>query len=227
MISSFGFSRGSRSITIFRGAVIIIIGIVFIVLGIIDIIRINAKPIDLNDTHMDWTQLQNGQHVQMDIDVLIGQYMYTTDNGSEISRDYLMPHVVYDPHNDNYSIDRVIGVKVNRSSGNFDTAETIVANTVNWWLDKTGTVEYNTVTIHVDGYLQKMNSDQLKYAKEAMTAAGFTPHDLAAMIVPYYISDNSSSGRILLLCGAIFLLCGICVSVYGIKKRDPAGTGSL
>lgn len=220
MFSGVGLFREPKSFSIFRGVLIGIAGLVMIVLGVIDIVRINQKPIDLNDTHMDWTQLHSGQHVQMDIDVLIGQYMYTTDNGSEVSRDYLMPHVVYDSHNDRYSIDRVIGVKVNRSSGDFETAETIVDNTVEWWLDKTGTVEYNTVTIHVDGYLQKMNSDQLKYAKEAMTAAGFTPHDLAAMIVPYYISDNSSSGKILLLCGSIFIVAGAALTVYGLKKKD-------
>lgn len=220
MFAGVGLFREPKVITIVRGALIGIIGLVFIVLGIIDIVRINQKPINLNDTHMDWTQLHTGQHVEMDIDVLIGQYMYTTDNGSEISRDYLMPHVIYDSHNDRYSIDRVIGVKVNHSSGDFETAETIVNNTVAWWLDKSGTAEYNTVTIHVDGYLQKMNADQLKYAKEAMTAAGFTPHDLAAMIVPYYICDNSSSGKIFLICGAIFILASAGVTVYGLKKKS-------
>lgn len=210
-----------KVMTLVRGAILTVFGIVMIVLGTIGLIRINAKPIDLNDTHMDWNQLHNGQHVEMDVDCLIGQYMKTTDNGREISRDYLMPHLNYDPHNDRYTIDRVIGIKINSSSGNFNTADTIVSNSTAWWLDRSGNVGYNTVTIHIDGYLQKLNDDQIKYMKEAMTAAGFTPHDLAAMIVPYYISDNSSSGQVLLVVGIIVFLAGACVTSYGaFKKRS-------
>ena len=220
MFGFFTLKSEPRAVTISKGVVIIILGIVMAVLGGRDIIRINAKPIDLNDTHMDWNQLKSGQHVEMDIDVLIGQYMYTTDNGAEISRDYLMPHINYDSHNDIYTIDRVIGVKINRSSGDFDTADAIVNNTRNWWNDRTGAVNFNTVTIHVDGYLQKLDDNQMKYAREAMTNAGFTPHDLASMIVPYYICDNSSAGPVLLGIGISCLFLGAGLGIYGFKKEQ-------
>lgn len=208
-----------KLMTIVRGAILTIFGIVLIVIGAIGIVRMNAKPIDLNDTHMDWNQLSNGQHVEMDVDILIGQYMTTSENGNEISRDYLMPHISYDSHNNEYQMDRVIGVKINKSSGDFETAERIVDNTVVWWRDRSGNVEYNTVTIHIDGYLQKMNDDQIKYAKEGMSAAGFTPHDIASMLIPYYISDNSSSGQIFMVVGIIVFLAGASVVMYGVFKK--------
>lgn len=219
MFGLFTITKEPKLMTIIRGAIVGVVGIVFIVLGCIDIAKINAKPIDLNETHMDWNQLHNGQHVEMDVNVLIGQYMYTTENGSEVSRDYLMPHMVYDSHNDRYYVDRVIGVKVNKSSGDFDTAEAIVDNTVDFFFHQTEDYEFNTVTIHVDGYLQKLDDDQMKYVKQAMEAAGFTPHDIAAMIVPYYICDNSSSGPVLLGIGIFCLLLGAGVALYGYKKK--------
>ncbi len=216
----FFFLRNEPKVmTLIRTGLIAVFAIVMIVLGTIDVIRINQKPIDLNETHKDWNQLTAGTHVEMDVDILIGQYMTTTDNGAEVSRDYLMPHLNYDSHNDYYDIDRVIGVKINRSSGNFETADRIVDNTVAWWNDRTGNVEYNTVTIHIDGYLQKMNGSQEKYVREAMEAAGFTPHDMASMLVPYYISDNSSSGKILLLCGFIALIAAGGLGFYAIRKQ--------
>ena len=218
MFGMFTIFKEPKAVTIVRGALISIIGIVILIMGIVGLVRINADPIDLNDTHMDWNQLHNGQHVEMDVDVLIGQYMTTTDNGTEVARDYLMPHITHESNN-YYGMDRVIGVKINRSSGDFDTADTIVNNTVLWWRDRSGDTEYNTVTIHVDGYLQKMDDNQIKFAKEAMTAAGFTPHDLASMIVPYYISDNSSSGQILLVIGIICTLVGASVIVFGATKK--------
>ena len=206
-----------KIITIVRSAVLGIISVIFIVMGIIGVVRVNKDPIDLNDTHMDWNQLQNGQHVEMDVNILIGYYMTTTNNGRETQRDYLMPHVIYDSHNNYYSMDRLIGVKIN--SSDINTADTIVNNTASWWRARSGEAPYNTVTIHVDGYLRKMTDEQIRYAREAMNAAGFTAHDQAAMIVPYYISDNSSSGSAFLICGIITAICSAGLLIYAIKKK--------
>ena len=60
----------------------------------------------------------------------------------------------------------------------------------------------------------------MKYAREAMTNAGFTPHDLAAMIVPYYICDNSSAGPVLLGIGISCLFLGAGLGIYGFKKEQ-------
>ena len=207
-----------KIMTLIKCAILGIAAIVFIVLGIIDTVRINRKSIDLNETHMDWSQLETGTHVEMDVNILIGDYMTTTNNGNVTQRDFLMPHIVYDSYNDYYTIDKVIGVKIN--SSDFDAADTIVSNTVAWWRDRSGNIEYNTVTIHVDGYLRKMDDTQLNYCRQAMTAAGFTPHDLAALIVPYYISDNSNSGKAFLICGAIFALAAVPLTIYAVKKKQ-------
>ncbi len=206
-----------KIITWVRCIVLAVFGIILVSFGVVNLVRISSKPIDLGKTHKDWNQLTAGTHVEMDIDILIGAYVTTSRDGVETSRDYLMPHLAYDSHNDIYTIDRVIGVKVNSSS--FNTADTIVNNTESWWLDRSDTVEYNTVTIHVDGYLQKMNGTQLGYYREAMEAAGFTPHDIAAMTVPYYISDNGSTGMVMLICGIVVLLSAGGLGLYAYKKQ--------
>ena len=207
-----------RIVTLVRCGFLAILTIALLIMGTVDLIRMNAKPIDLNETHMDWNYLESGQHVEMDVDILIGAYMTTSRDGRETERDYLMPHVEYDSYNDYYDIDRVIGVKVN--SADIPTAETIVANTERWWRDSSGTVEYNTVTIHIDGYLKKMNGSQIEYCREAMTEAGFTPHDLASMIVPYYISDNEHMGVLFLVIGGICAVCTAFLTIYAFKKKQ-------
>ncbi len=206
-----------KAFTLVRCVILGILSVFLLVSGGINYARVHKKPIDLNETHMDWNQLENGQHVQMDVEVLIGEYMYQTYNGEETSRDYLMPHIIYDSHNNYYTMDRAIGVKINREY--FDTADTIVDNSVAWLRDRSGNTPPNTVTIHIDGYLQKMNDDQLKYCKEAMTAAGYTAHDLAATIVPYYICDNANSGFVLLICGIISAIGTAGLTIYALKKK--------
>lgn len=218
MFGFFSIKNEPKIITLVRCGILAVFAIVLLVLGGIGWYRVHQKPIDLSETHKDWNQLHAGQHVEMDVDILIGQYMYTSDNGTEISRDYLMPHVVYDSNNDYYTIDRLLGVKINNTY--FDTADTIVDNTVAWWRDRSDNIEYNTVTIHIDGYLQKMNNDQLKYAKEAMAHAGFTPHDIASMLVPYYISDNASFGGTLLIIGGILAVYTAGLTFYALKKKN-------
>ena len=213
----FSLRNEPKILTLVKCVALGIVSIVLLTYGGITYYRVHQKPIDLNDSHKDWSQLRNGQHVEMDVDILIGQYMYTMNNGTEIDRDYLMPHLVYDSYSDFYTCDRLLGVKINSSY--FSTADTIVNNTEAWLRDRGENVEYNTVTIHIDGYLQKMDNDQLKYAKEAMAQAGFTPHDIASMLVPYYICDNASSGGVILALGGFSMLCTLGLTFYALKKE--------
>ena len=210
-----------RWLTLIRAFVLGIFSIILIGNGAVSFYRSHSTPVDLNDPDLNWIDLKAGQHVVMDIDFLAGQYMYTkSDNGVEKYRDYLMPHIVYYQEKDMYFMTNFIGVKLNSGTpGDYATADTIINNSQRWWGDTTGTVEYNTTTIHMDGYLQKMNANQLSYSKEFLLDCGYSEGDIMIKLVPYYICNNSNGGAILLILGVVTALAGAGLTLYAIKKK--------
>lgn len=206
-----------RILTIFRGAVLTIAAIVFLVMGGINCYRMTTPAIDLNDPDLDWDTLKAGQHVEMDVDFIMGEYMYTTEDGSERSRDYMLGHLDVNESTGRYYIDGMLGFKV--TSGYFDKADIISDNCYRWWSDTTGEARRNTETIHVEGILSNMNKDQKKYSAEFMTKAGFSNSDQDKYFHPLYIANNANMGKAFLAVGVIFIIAGPLVLLYGIKKR--------
>lgn len=210
-----------RWLTLIRAFVLGIFSIVLISNGAISFIRSHTAPVDLNDPDLNWRDLKSGQHVVMDIDFLVGQYMHTTSDGAEKYRDYLMPQMVYYEEKDLLVFTSFIGVKLNNGSRtDYDTADTIVNNSYKWWNDTTGTVEYNTTTLHMDGYLQKMDDSQLQYAKQFLLESGYSEADVSIKLVPYYICNNSSAGHILIILGVVTALLGAGLTIYALKKKE-------
>ena len=217
----FGITREPKFITIIRGAVVGLLAVIIIVIGLIDTIKIMQPAIDLNDPDLDWNTLKAGQHVEMDVDFIMGQYMYTTDNGSEIDRDYLMGHLAYDEETDLYTIDGIVGLKLGKeSSRDFSAADLIIENCVRWWLDDSGRVPMNTITIHVDGFLQNMNADQKGFAKEYMDKQQFSEEAQAKFFHPLYICKNASAGPVLLGVGIVMELLSGGLLFYAIKIKQ-------
>lgn len=209
-----------RWLTLIRAFVLGIFSIILISTGAVSFYRSHSAPVDLNDPNLNWKLLKGGQHVVMDIDFLAGQYMHTTSDGAEKYRDYLMPHIVYYEEKDLYIMTNFIGVKLNNGSRtDYATADTIISNSQKWWNDTTGTVEYNTTTLHMDGYLQKMDEDQLSYSKEFLREGGFSEEDISIKLVPYYICNNSSSGHILIILGIVTALAGAGLTIFALKKK--------
>lgn len=210
-----------RWLILIRAVVLGILSIVLIGYGAVSFYRSHSAPVDLNDPDLNWSQLKSGQHVVMDIDFLAGQYMYTSSDGMDKYRDYLMPHIVYYEEQDMYIMTSFIGVKLNNESRtDYATADTIISNSQKWWNDTTGTVEYNTTVLHMDGFLQKMDADQLSYSKEFLLEGGFDESDISIKLVPYYICNNSNGGAILLILGVVTALAGAGLTIYAIKKKE-------
>ena len=209
----FTITSEPKFLTLFRGAIITIAAIVMFVLGGINCYRMSTPAIDLNDPDLDWDTLKAGQHVEMDVDFIMGEYMYTTER----SRDYMLGHLDVNDATGRYYVNGMVGFKVQK--WDFDKADTIAANCYNWWSDTTGTASRNTETIHVEGILCRMNKDQKKYSAIFMTKAGFSESDQANYFRPLYIANNANMGKVFLIVGAIFILVGPALLLYGIKKR--------
>ena len=212
----FTITSEPRIFTIVRGVIITIVAFVFLTMGGINCYRMTTPAIDLNDPDLDWDTLKAGQHVEMDVDFIMGEYMYTTEDGSERSRDYMLGHLDVNESTGRYYIDGMLGFKVTR--GYFDKADIITSNCYRWWSDTTGEARRNTETIHVEGILSNMNKDQKTYASEFMTKAGFSSSEQSKYFHPLYIENNAGIGKVFLIVGGVLLVAGPLVLLYGIKK---------
>ena len=213
----FTYFSTNKIFMIIRGALLTIIGIVLLVMGGYNCYRLSTPAIDLNDPDLDWNTLRAGQHVEMDVDFIMGEYMYTKEDGSERSRDYMLGHLAVEDETGRIYVDGMICFKV--TSGNFDMADRITQNCYKWWTDETGATPRNTETIHVEGILSNMNNNQKKYSSSFMYSAGFSHEQQDMYFRPLYISNNSHMGRIYLISGGIFVVIGPILLLCGIKRR--------
>ena len=61
-----------KIITVIRGIIMIIFALVLLIMGAINCIQLSSPAIDLNDPNLDWSTLKAGQHVEMDVDFVMG-----------------------------------------------------------------------------------------------------------------------------------------------------------
>ena len=64
-----------KIVTVFRGVLYIIAAIVLLIMGAINCIQLMTPAINLNDPDLDWSTLKAGQHVEMDVDFVMGAYL--------------------------------------------------------------------------------------------------------------------------------------------------------
>ena len=60
---------------------LIILGVVLIIMGARDLKTSKAEPIDLNDSSVNWNDLQVGDHVEMDVDFLMDYFVVESKDG--------------------------------------------------------------------------------------------------------------------------------------------------
>ena len=102
-----------KIVTVFRGVLYIIAAIVLLIMGAINCIQLMTPAINLNDPDLDWSTLKAGQHVEMDVDFVMGAYMTTSEDGSERSRDYMIGHLGSDEDGNLYICTRTGVSRVN------------------------------------------------------------------------------------------------------------------
>lgn len=189
-----------------------ILGLALAFMGVRGLVISNVKaPIDLYDPYLDWANLKNGDHIVMDIDFLAGQYMYTEEDGKEISRGYLLPELYAD--DEGYiNIGYCVGVVAGQDA--FTNFEKLQDESYDWWENEDA--PWPTNVIHVDGYLRKMDSQERKFAIETLEEYGFDQAD--DRVIPFMIMQSQSNlayigmtalGLIIALVGGIFVVVSV------------------
>lgn len=193
------------------------LGVGLLTYGLFVDMHMNKPGVDLN--FADWSTLRLTQHVEFDLDFLVGEYMYRTKNNDVVSRYYVVPDLqaneegVYCMH--------FLGLAAD-SAQEYNTYDKIAENSWKWWSDETGTVEWAPDTEHINGYLRLMNLNDRKNMKAFLADAGYSEAEIREVMVPYVIETNKEPIGRHIVFGAFLIVCGM-VDLFFIFRRKVLG----
>ena len=195
---------------------LIILGVVLIIMGARDLKTSKAEPIDLNDSSVNWNDLQVGDHVEMDVDFLMDYFVVESKDGKETLRVYAMPQI--DDSGEYFSMSNYIGIDVNKSS-EFSTYDTLVDESLEWW--KSDEIELNTHPIHINGKVAKMDKEKIEFFEEYLDEIDADSSVVNNSMYEYYIVplEGAKTNSAILIIGVISLLGGVAWTGLAFTKR--------
>ena len=195
-----------------------VIGAGLLIYGLLADVHMNQLGVDLNDA--DWSTLRLTQHVEFDLDFLVGEYMYRTKNEEVVSRSYVVPDRKLEE--EGLYVDHFLGLEADTGQ-EYVTYDKIIENSWLWMTDETGTVEWAKDTAHINGYLRRMNLRERKYMKEFLTDAGYTEAEIKEVMVPYVIvASRKPIGRHIVY-GAFILIFGVVGLFFSFRRKTLDG----
>ena len=204
----------SKTRALVTGIGLTVIGIGVLIYGIILAFNMKAAPVDIYT--VDWNTLKPYQHVEFDLDFLGGCYMFYERDDVETSRFYAVPNL-YATEDGYVNIDHFMGVAV--AKADFDKYEKVADASYEWWMDETGTVEFGKETVHIDGYLRKMSSNDKKYMTKYLSEDwGYNQSEIDQIMTKYVIMTNGSSNTGIILAGTITLVLGLVFLGFAIFR---------
>ena len=204
----------SKTRSLVTGIGLTVIGIGVMIYGIILAFNMKAAPVDIYT--VDWNTLKPYQHVEFDLDFLGGCYMFYERDDVETSRFYAVPNL-YATEDGYVNIDHFMGVGV--AKADFDKYEKVADSSYEWWMDETGTVEFGKETVHIDGYLRKMSSNDKKYMTKYLSEDwGYNQSEIDQIMTKYVIMTNGSSNTGIILAGTITLVLGLVFLGFAIFR---------
>ena len=165
-------------------------------------LSLKKTPINISDTSFDWSSLKAGDHVVGDIQYSPGYFMYTQRNGGyEESRDYVITD--YAKWDGEYSYYYMMSTKV--YNGDFDRWESLANPS-------------DGKTIHIEGVLKKINSQQKSYLEHTLRDAGFSSEEINSAVIPLMVFQTNKNNNLIFL--IIMVACGLIVIAFwfGIIK---------
>lgn len=211
-------NKFNRSMEKLKFAVIIVVGIVFLAMGLQQKSNQTKKSIDILDSSFDFSTIEEGDHVKIDVDFIMYDAVVYTEDGKEKSRIYCLPHLT--ENDDGYFMDGFIGVRAN-SSEQYDVLDSIADDSRAWWNDETDSMPKPTDTYKVDGVVKKLNKEELKYFNEYVEKnCGSDKY-----AVPYVIVPNNGADNVAIILGAVLMVIGgafLISTIVSDKKRMEA-----
>ena len=210
-----------KIVSYIRWIFIIVIGIAVAVYGVKERVSMGKEGIDLNDPDLDWSELKDGDHVEMDVKYLFSEFETVTDkNGNESARKYAMPRIVYDEDSEGWFIVDFIGVNANKTQ-EYASYDALVDEMHDWWFSDDVT-EYNPTTVHLDGIVRKMQDDDIGFFAEYLKDAGYEDDELDDTMYQYCIYPAQSHNGLIIGIGAVVALLGVAALSFKVIKTRKA-----
>ncbi|MBO7375283.1 MAG: hypothetical protein J6U09_05690 [Lachnospiraceae bacterium] len=166
----------------------------------------------------NWDELKNGQRVRADIDFVFEPFCETTQDGKSTNCLYLFPDL-REREDGSVYIANFMGVQV--MAKDYSTYDSIVNCSASVWDKGEGHLGDGGV-VKFDGYLRKMDDEELGFLKKTLTKYwGYDESQLDDLIVPYImVKNNTPLANIAMFCGGFVLLAGGAVmAIFSFKKR--------
>ena len=197
-----------------RWIFIMVLGGVVIFWGARTSSALSKEAIDLSDPDTDWSELETGAHVEMDMEYILDYFTTTTEDGSERSRKYTYPKL--EQGSDGlYEITDVIGINASKPK-EFYLYDDLCEATYQWWIGNTEKVEADP--IHIDGIVQKLDNDQIGFHEEYLEDMGFTSSEIEASHYELVVVSQDSPKMVMII-GVVILLVGLAgVAIVTFRK---------
>lgn len=198
------------------GAAALILGICLAVAGVKELIYINNPAVNIYET-TDWSVLENGTHITTELDYIetFFYHRYNKKTGEVAARAYLVPNLVFTQ--EGVYIEEYMGVMVKAADG-FESYDAAVQNSMKWWNDYTGEVDFPRPTIKIDGYLRKMKEAEYEsLVKYISYMWNVSEQEAKEYICPYMIinCDIKETKKGILGAGGIMAI-GLVTVLWGV-----------
>ena len=198
--------------------VLVVAGIAVVIIGVRQKIAMSKDPIDLNDPDFEWSELQDGDRVEMDIKYLFDPFSNVTNSsGKETARHYAMPRIISSEDNEYWNIVDYIAVDV-KDSSEFAAYDKLADATIDWWIDDDA-YEFEPETIHINGVVRKMTSEQQGFFREYLEDLEYDADFIDGTQYQLGIYPFENYVGLIIGIGAIAIVAGAAVIVIKLVRK--------
>ncbi|MBO6089559.1 MAG: hypothetical protein J6P37_04535 [Lachnospiraceae bacterium] len=159
-------------------------------------ISLKKDPINISDVSLDWSSLKAGDHVVGDIQFSPGYFMYIERNSGYVeSRDYVITD--YAKWEGEYSYYYMMAVRVN--NGGFESWDKLAYPS-------------EGKSVHIEGVLKKLNSQQRSYLDRTLREAGFSNEEINSAVIPLMVFQVDKDDNV----GLLIIMIAVGVIVIGL-----------
>ena len=178
--------------------------------------NMKKDPIDLYDSSVDWDDIEVGDHIEMDVPIVIGCYarLENEKTGEDSQRFYSMP--LYSEETG--EVLNFIGIHLNDKS--LYSQYEGITDDIDAWLESPDLQLPSVQTVHIDGVVKQMTEEQYDFHEEYLVEDwGFDEDLVKDSKYQLYIDPAEKHNTALTLIGAAALLIGIGGIAISVVKR--------
>lgn len=196
-------------ILVAAGVCLLVVGVRGLIIGLLP-----AK--DLSDPGLDWGTLHANQHVTIDNVYTDGYYYYYSEDGADTARRYAL----IDVENIEGQDYMFYFMGINAKKDEFAKFDKISEQMVDWEYGDETTPLPTDIYIGRDGFLSKMDKDEVEALKDWVRELGWSEEDVNDAVIPYVVMENQTNTTNILMAigGLVALVAGAALGIVSFKN---------